>query len=81
MSFKKLARILAFAALSAAAAISGANAAGITAPPDLSPGDTYRRMYITSTIHDALSNDVAVYNAFVAADAPGEAHLVALGTT
>ncbi len=40
-------------------------AAIITQPTSLSPGDTYRLAFLTSTTHDALSPDIGVYNTFV----------------
>ena len=48
--------------------------ADFIAPPDLSPGDTFRWVFVTSTIIDATSSDIAVYNAHVnaAADAVTE---------
>jgi hypothetical protein len=67
--------------LSLTSGTSGAMAAGMTVPADLSSGDTYRLMYINSTLGTALSTDIADYNALVVGDAAGEAHLAALGTT
>jgi hypothetical protein len=36
------------------------------------PGDPYHLIYVTSTLRDATSSDIAVYNAFVQADADAE---------
>ena len=38
---------------------------GFAAPEDLNLGDTYKLIFITSTIHDAVSNDINTYNDFV----------------
>ncbi|MBN2294721.1 MAG: PEP-CTERM sorting domain-containing protein [Pirellulales bacterium] len=53
----------------------------ITIPTDLNPGDTYRLVFVTSTTRNALSSNIADYNAFVAGVASGVPKLAALGTT
>ena len=58
-----------------------ADAAPITLPIGLNPGDEYRLAFVTSTTRDATSTDIAVYNAFVTAAANTQAELLALGTT
>ncbi len=35
------------------------------APPDLSPGDTFHYVFVSSTQRDATSSDITVYNLFV----------------
>lgn len=55
--------------------------APITIPAGLNPGDQYRLAFVTSTTRDALSSDIADYNAFVTAAANSQAALAALGTT
>lgn len=56
-------------------------AAPITQPGDLTPGDSYRLVFVTSTTRDATSSDIGDYNSFVAGVAAGESGLAALGTT
>jgi hypothetical protein len=58
-----------------------ASAAPITVPTDLSVGDKYRLAFVTSTTRDAISADIADYNAFVSAVAATVPELAALGTT
>ncbi len=76
-----------FAALLVAAIIGApgmaitAQAAPITAPVGLNPGDTYRLAFVTSTTRDGMSSDIADYNAFVTAAANTSPLLAALGTT
>ena len=62
--------ILTAAVLGVAASV--ANAA-IVVPPSLNPGDKYHLAFVSSTSRNALSSDIADYNAFVqsAADAAG----------
>ena len=45
------------------------DAAVIRQPPDLGAGDRYRLVFLTSTKRDALSSDIAEYDAFVQATA------------
>lgn len=56
-------------------------AAPITVPTDLIVGDTYRLAFVTTTVRDGTSTDIADYNAFVTAVANGVPELAALGTT
>lgn len=58
-----------------------ASAAPMTIPSGLNPGDQYRLAFVTSTGHDAMSADVADYNAFAASLANAVPALSALGTT
>jgi len=51
-----------------------------TVPIGLNPGDSYRLAFATSTARDAVSTDIADYNAFVTAVANTVAELAALGT-
>ena len=60
---------------------SAAPAAPIVVPAGLSPGDQYRLVFVTSTITDATSPDIAYYNSFVTAAANTQTALAALGTT
>jgi len=62
-------------------AAGGVEAAPITAPTDLNPGDKYRLVFVTSTLIDAMSTDIADYNNFVTGVANGVPELAALGTT
>ncbi len=60
---------------------TGASAAIVTTPLALSPGDQYRLAFVTSTERDALSSNIADYNAFVTTAANSQADLLALGAT
>jgi len=62
------------------AAGNRAVAAPITTPGDLVNGQQYRLAFVTSTRRDALSTDIADYNAFVTAAANSQAALTSLGT-
>ena len=55
-------------------AAQATTAAVIQQPPDLNAGDRYRLVFVTSSKRDALSSDIADYDAFVqaAADAAPE---------
>jgi hypothetical protein len=53
----------------------------ITVPPCLHPGEQYRLAFVTSTVRDATSPNIADYNAFVTAAANSVPELAALGTT
>jgi hypothetical protein len=64
--------------LVAASALEGSI---VTVPPDLNPGDTYRLVFVTSTVRDAISTDIAVYNQFVTDAAHSVSALSALETT
>lgn len=55
-------------------------AAPITIPTGLNPGDQYRIAFVTSTIRDATSSNIADYNAFVTAAANTVSELASLGT-
>ncbi len=57
------------------------SAAPITVPTNLSVGDKYRLVFMTSTARDATSSNIADYNAFVTAAATSVPKLAALGTT
>jgi hypothetical protein len=56
-------------------------AAPITIPTELTPGDQYRIAFVTSTICDATSSNIADYNAFVTAAANSVSELAVLGTS
>ena len=49
-------------------------------PPGLQPGDQYRILIVTDGARDALSSDIADYDAFVAADAAAVPALAGLAT-
>ncbi len=49
--------------------------------PGLGAGNQYRLMFRTTLTHDATSNDISVYNAFVTSVSNANATLAALGTT
>jgi hypothetical protein len=65
---------IAFSAL-----VSIAQAAPVTVPVGLNPGDQYRLVFVTSTTRDATSANLADYNAFVTAAANSVSELAALG--
>lgn len=56
------------------------NAAVVTVPAGLNPGDEYRLAFITSTTRNASSTNIADYNAFVTGVANTQVDLVSLGT-
>ena len=62
-------------------ATTGALAMPITVPTSLNVGDQYRLAFVTSTVRNATSTDIAVYNSFVSAVAASQSELAALGTT
>ena len=70
------------AALGATAALATpVLAQGINLPPaDLAPGESYRVLCVTDGARDATSTDIAVYNAFVDADANANPLLASLDT-
>jgi hypothetical protein len=53
----------------------------IVVPPTLSPGDTYRLVFVTSTTRDATSTDIVDYNNFVSTAANSVSALAALGAS
>jgi len=57
------------------------NMISLVASPELNPGDQYRLLFVTNSVTNAESADIAVYNALVAADAAAVPELDALGTT
>ncbi len=65
-------------ALTLFAAATTATAQSFTHPADLAPGDQYRILVVTDTTRDALSTDIADYNAFVAGEIGNVADLAAL---
>jgi hypothetical protein len=58
-----------------------ARAVPITAPGGLNAGDVYRLAFVSSTLRDASSTNIADYNAYVTALANAVPELLALGTT
>lgn len=58
-----------------------AMASVVTVPAGLAPGAPYRLAFVTSAGRDALSSNIADYNAFVTAAANNQPALAALGTT
>ena len=58
-----------------------ADAAPITVPAGLSPGDHYRLVFVTSTTRDATSSNIGDYNAFVSSVAASVAELNSLPAT
>ncbi len=79
-NFRSIATGLCMAIAAMAMTSNTALAAPITIPTGLNPGDTYRIAFVTSTVRDATSTDIADYNAFVTAAANSQASLAALGT-
>ncbi|MEM7204356.1 MAG: hypothetical protein AAF628_29120, partial [Planctomycetota bacterium] len=62
--------------------ISGVvRAPGLAPPPDLNPGDPYRLVFVTDSVRDATSTDIADYNAFVTTDANNVEDLRSMNTT
>lgn len=79
---RRIARVLVLGGLVTLGA-SAAAAAPITLPSGLNPGDPYHLIFVTSTLIDASSSNIADYDAFVTtlvALQPG-GYLAALGTT
>jgi hypothetical protein len=60
---------------------SSAAASPISIPAGLAAGSTYFLTFVTSDTHDALSSDIAAYDAFVTAEADMDPTLAALNTT
>lgn len=60
---------------------SASSAVPITLPTGLTAGEQYRLAFVTSSGRDALSVDIADYNAFVTSVANAVPELAALGTT
>jgi hypothetical protein len=60
---------------------SVASAAPITIPQDLAPGTVYHIAFVSSGSHNAVSTDIADYDAFVTAQANLVPELAALNTT
>jgi hypothetical protein len=62
--------------------LAGAShAAAIVVPTGLNPGATYRIIFVTSTMRDGTSANIADYNSFVTDAANLDAGLAGLGTT
>ena len=57
------------------------DAAIITTPTGLNPGDQYRLAFVTSGTRDGPSEDLTVYDSFVQAAADANSELAALGAT
>ncbi len=55
--------------------------APITVPSDLSVGEQYRLVFLTTAGRNSTSSNIADYNAFVTASANTQTELAALGTT
>jgi hypothetical protein len=68
-------------ALAAALLVPPAFAGPITLPAGLQPGDHYQLAFVTAGTRDALSPNIADYNAFVTAQANLSPDLAALATT
>lgn len=66
--------------LAASGGYTGLRAAPVVVPAGLAPGDSYRLAFVTNGVRDALSNDIADYNAFVTLAANAVPELAALGT-
>ena len=64
-------------AVAVAGIASRSDAAIITVPPGLNPGDTYRLVFVTSLTRDAVSSDIGVYNDFVSTAAASSPDLAA----
>jgi hypothetical protein len=75
---KYLKTTLAILVASSAATLTQAQ---VTVPEGLQAGDTYRLMFVTTTLTDAFSNDPEVYHGIVRAEVETNATLAALDTT
>ena len=64
-----------------AAVPSSLHADVVTVPTDLSPGDPYRLVFVTSGTRDTTSLGIADYNAFVTDQANQNADLARLGAS
>ena len=53
----------------------------VTQPVGLNPGDQYRLAFVTSTVQDGSSANLADYNAFVSSAANTQQQLIDLGTS
>jgi hypothetical protein len=60
---------------------SFASASPISVPPGVVPGSTYYLAFVTDGTRDAISSNIADYDAFVTAEANLDPSLAALGTT
>ena len=60
---------------------SFSQAAIITSPTTLNPGEQYRLAFVTSTTRDATSSDIADYDSFVQNAADAVPQLLSLGAT
>ena len=80
MTNYRIISLLAASILFGLASVTPAMAISIV-PTGLSPGDQYRLAFVTSTTRDALSSNIADYNAFVSSAANSNPDLAALGTT
>jgi hypothetical protein len=74
-------KTLALLTVAVAGIASRSDAAIVTVPAGLNPGDLYRLVFVTSTGRDATSSDIADYNAFVATVANSIPELAALGAS
>jgi len=72
-----------FAFITACVVMTAANvnAAIVTQPTGLSPGDSYRLAFVTAGTRDATSTNIADYNTFVTNAANAVPDLASLGTT
>jgi hypothetical protein len=59
---------------------SAALAAVVTLPPGLSPGDSYRLVFVTTGLFRTTPTDIGVYDSYVTAQAAESPALAALGT-
>jgi hypothetical protein len=78
---RRLRSLMVLATLLLVATATPVVAGPITLPTSLSPGDSYRLAFVSSTSRDATSSNVADYNAFVTGVANAVQELFDLGTT
>lgn len=78
---KRYPRIAAVVAVLAVFLTTNVSAQIVTVPPDLSPGQSYRLAFVTSTTRDAASSAVADYNSFVTSSALTQPLLAGLQTS
>jgi hypothetical protein len=80
LKFRSFATSLSIVLAALVITVAAPSAAPITLPTGLNPGDQYRLVFITSSIRNAMSANIADYNSFVSGVANGVAELAALGT-
>jgi hypothetical protein len=73
--------LIAIPFLTCSAAFYPLQGAILTVPPGMNPGETYRLVFVTSTVRDATFTNVEDYNDFVTDTASSVPALASLGAT